>query len=438
MPELVGLPYRKAKLLCDNAGLTLDYVVFAESYEARNTVLQQAPQRGQMIYAGDRVGVAVSRDSYVRWLPALYQRSDLSGRNFVKEMLWVTQHLFGSVEDVLNLGHTFYDPYEAPEHFLPWLASWTAMILEEDWPVAKKRRLIKRAVELYRIRGTLRGLKLFIALFTGHEPEIRENEWPFKGWRVGVTSQMGIDTVVLPPVNLAHTFVVEMPTAYDDLSTESVIRIHEIVRMEKPAHTQYYLRFAAEKRDAELREFFVIGTRSGIGIGQEILREGSGQDAPPPLVVGPQATTQVMRAVESVETFPSQVRNRRALPKAPRADNAPIEGREVRSSEEGFGASARAMQAVSEGPPTLGTQATMMSLVVEQNAPATPEGPTGEGGETMEHVIAETESPTMISSTPEKIAEDMKQRDADEKSAEALPDQPTKPRAKRPDPKKPK
>ena len=427
MPDLVGLPYRKAKLLCDNAGLTLDYVVFAESYEARNTVLQQAPQRGQMIYAGDRVGVAVSRDSYVRWLPTLYQRSDLSGRNFVKEMLWVTQHLFGSVEDVLNLGHTFYDPYEAPEHFLPWLASWTAMILEEDWPVAKKRRLIKRAVELYRIRGTLRGLKLFIALFTGHEPEIRENEWPFKGWRVGVTSQMGVDTVVLPPVNLAHTFVVEMPTAYDDLSTESVIRIHEIVRMEKPAHTQYYLRFAAEKHDAELREFFVIGTRSGIGIGQEILREGDGDDAPPPLAVGPQqpATTQVMHPVQAVEEFPSPVRTRRALPKAPRADNAPIEGREVRSSEEGFGVSARAMQAVTEG-----VQDTVMTMSPAIDSP--------EGGETSEHNIDETGQPTMISSTPEKIAEDMKKRAAEEKQQDELPEQPTKMRGKRPDPKKPR
>ena len=44
--------------------------------------------------------------------------------------------------------------------------------------------------------------------------------------------------------------------------------------MEKPAHVQYYLRFAAEEGDAQLREFFAIGLRSGIGIGDEILEEG--------------------------------------------------------------------------------------------------------------------------------------------------------------------
>ncbi len=439
MPDLVGLQYSKAKLLCENAGLVMDHVVFTESYDARNTVLEQAPLRGQMIYSGDRVAVAVSRDSYVRWLPAIYQRSDLSGRNLVKELLWITQHLFSSVEDVLNVSHQFFDPYEAPEHFLPWLASWTAMVLEEDWPIAKKRRLIKRAVDLYRIRGTLRGLKLFISLFTGHEPEVRENEWPFRGWRIGTTSSVGIDTIVLPPVNLAHTFIVEMPTAYQDLSAESVIRIHEIVRMEKPAHSQYYLRFAAEGRDAELREFFAIGTRSGIGIGQEVLRSG-GQEAdaaPPPVQVGePAATVKMtaqMPAVDADTEFPPPLRERRRLLNAVRADDAPVEGREVRSSEEGFGASARAMPAISTGvgkAPTVSRTAVPGPDPTLESATAVPHSE--ESGDTVENKITPVPNATLISSTSQRLADDMK--------PEPEPDPPGtgKSRGKKPDPKKSK
>ncbi len=418
MPDLVGMQYGKAKLVLENSGLVLEHVLFTESYEPRNTVLQQAPQRGQMVYAGDSVAVAISRDSYVRWLPSIYQRSDLSGRNFVKELLWITQHLFSSVEETLNIGHSFYDPYEAPERFLPWLASWTAMVLEEDWPIAKKRRLIKRAVDLYRIRGTMRGLKLFISLFTGHEPEIRENEWPFRGWRIGTTSAIGVDTVVLPPVNLAHTFVVEMPAAYKDFSSEAVIRIHEIVRMEKPAHTQYYLRFAAEGEAAELREFFAIGTRSGIGIGQEILRSGADAgsgagEAEPAMAELPRAltATSVMPAV--VEDFPPATRVRRPLTNVARADNAPIEGREVRSSEEGFGASAREMQAISD---------TRVG-----RAPAEPMS----ADDTDEHALDAPTGATMISSTSRRLAEEMKQPGDDR-------DPPTKIRGKKSDPKPPK
>ena len=38
-----------------NAGLIVDAVTFQESYETRDTVLQQKPMRGQMIYSGDKV-----------------------------------------------------------------------------------------------------------------------------------------------------------------------------------------------------------------------------------------------------------------------------------------------------------------------------------------------------------------------------------------------
>ena len=352
MPEVVGLPLRKAKLLVENAGLAVDAIVFQESYEERDQVLTQKPARGQMVYSGEKVTLGISRESYVKWLPSIYQRSDINGKNLVRDLMWIIQHLFSSVEERLDLVHQFFDPYEAPEVFLPWLASWSAMVLEEDWPIAKKRRLIKKAIEMYRIRGTVKGLKLFISLFTGHEPDIQENVWPFKGWRVGATSEIGNDTVVLPPVNLAHTFVVEMPVSYKDLSPEAVIRIHEIIQMEKPANTQYYLRFASEDKKDELREFMVIGTRSGIGVADEAdaitseeelqkLLDQKGRDQ---AVERPKAQAQE----DLDDEFAPATRQKPPLTKAPRADLAPVEGQEVRSSQAGgFGASAREMQAIS-------------------------------------------------------------------------------------------
>ena len=162
----------------------LDAVLFSESYEERNNVLHQRPSRGQMIYKGEKVTLSVSRESYARWLPSIYQRSDVAGGNFVRDMLWITQHLFGSIEDLLDIVHTHFDPHEAPEAFLPWLAAWTAMVVDEDWPVEKKRGLIKKAIELYKIRGTVKGLKLFIALFTDHEPEILTRPADFRRRKV--------------------------------------------------------------------------------------------------------------------------------------------------------------------------------------------------------------------------------------------------------------
>ena len=180
--------------------------------DARHRAARRSRCAGRWSTPATRSRSTVSRESYVKWLPSIYQRADLNGRNFYPRLpLDHPAPLRLRSRSMLDVIHTYFDPYEAPEKFLPWLASWSAMVLEEDWPIEKKRRLIRKAIELYRIRGTVKGLKLFISLFTGHEPDIKENEWPFRGWRIGDTSEIGIDTVVLPPVNLAHTFIVEMP-----------------------------------------------------------------------------------------------------------------------------------------------------------------------------------------------------------------------------------
>jgi phage tail-like protein len=291
MPDLTGHSLVKARLMVENAGLRVDAVLFRESYEERDTVLEQKPARGQMTYAGDPVTLYVARRSYTELLPAIYRRSDPAGRNFVRDLCWLLEHMFDTVNDRVDEMHVYFDPHECPEEFLPWLASWTAMVVDLDWPVEKKRALIKRAVELYGIRGTVKGIKLFLKLFTGHEPRIFENQWPFKGFRVESDGLIGIDSVILPPVPTSRCFIVEMPVKFVDVSPEMVIRIHNIIQLEKPAHTHYYLRFAVETEGTELREFFHIGLRSGIGIRHEVIQSAEEGTAVANAALGGQNTS---------------------------------------------------------------------------------------------------------------------------------------------------
>lgn len=273
VPDVSSQSLEKAKICLEDAGLGTLVVLYRESYEDRNTILEQRPTRGQMVYEGTEVTLWVARRGYLEFLPAIYRRSDAAGRNVVRDLCFVFEHMFDSIDDKLIDGHRFYDPHIAPTDFLHWLANWTAFSIDLDWPEDKKRALIKRAVDLYRIRGTKRGLILFLKLFTGYEPEIEENTWPFKGFRVESEARIGLDSVVLPPVDLAHCFVVTMPVKFETVTPEMVIRIHQIIASEKPAHTHYYLRFTDDQGDSELREFFAIGLRSGIGINAEVVEE---------------------------------------------------------------------------------------------------------------------------------------------------------------------
>jgi hypothetical protein len=164
--------------------------------------------------------------------------------------------------------------------------------------------------------------------------------------------------VVLPPVNLAHTFIVEMPVSYKDVSPESVIRIHEIIQMEKPANTQYYLRFASEGGGNDLSEFMAIGggVVGGIGLSaadddvitsEEDLKkaEAEAQRAGGPQTSADSKKTQMLEIDAAFAPLP---KSKPPLPKAPRADLAPVEGKEgPRSSKAGgFEGAARQMEAI--------------------------------------------------------------------------------------------
>ena len=272
VPDVSGLQLDNAMIMLRNAEFS-DAVVnvrFRESYQPEKTVLSQSPSKGQIVDADAAVDLLVSKRSWVRNLPGIYQRGGFEDPDFLREFLWIPQHLWASIQDTLETLHDHFDPYESPANFLEWLASWVAFKVDPGWPETKKRALIKRAMELYKIRGTVKGLKVFLAIFTNYEPEIIENTWPFKGFRIGVHSTVGVDSVILPPVNLSHCFIIQIPAAFRDVTDDIVIRIHDIIMSEKPAHAMYFLRFMAEIVEREKRDFLRIGIRSGIGIGDEV------------------------------------------------------------------------------------------------------------------------------------------------------------------------
>lgn len=64
------------------------------------------------------------------------------------------------------------DPWRCPAHLLPWLAwSWSIDLWNEEWSEERKRRVISRAVELHRLKGTAAGLREHVKLV---DAEVRQ------------------------------------------------------------------------------------------------------------------------------------------------------------------------------------------------------------------------------------------------------------------------
>lgn len=114
------------------------------------------------------------RLSYLRYLPATYQENEAS-REFLERFLSLFETFFSNIDELINTVTRYIDAEATPEAFLPWLSSWLAISYDENWESVKIRRLIKKAPELYKKRGTRAGIEQLIEIFTGEKPIIVEN-----------------------------------------------------------------------------------------------------------------------------------------------------------------------------------------------------------------------------------------------------------------------
>lgn len=102
------------------------------------------------------------RSLYPQFLPAVYREVDFIGR-----FLTIFEQSFEPSVQMLQTLWAYLDPLTAPEALLPFLAQWVGWKNEATWSVAQQRSLIRRAMEIYRWRGTRRGLQLYLHLYTG-------------------------------------------------------------------------------------------------------------------------------------------------------------------------------------------------------------------------------------------------------------------------------
>ena len=166
---------------------------------------------------------------YLRYLPALFSEDEFMGR-FLK----IFEGILAPIEQVIDHIDLYFDPKTVPEGLLHWLASWLDLVLDESWPVEKRRQLIGSAVGLYRLRGTRLGLSEYLRIYTGVQPVITEH---YGGMRLGERTRLGWNTMLGDGQD--HCFTVTLELA--DPSAVDLQRVISIVEAEKPAHAAYQL-----------------------------------------------------------------------------------------------------------------------------------------------------------------------------------------------------
>lgn len=184
----------------------------------------------------------------MKHLPAVYQEDDLMGR-----FLMLFDSFWLPIRQQIAALPFYFDARMAPTGLLPWLASWIDLVLDEQWPEDRRRRLLLSAVSLYRKRGTRQGLAEMLEIYAGCRPEIIEHR--AHNFCLGPEARLG-PGIALGRANRPHSFTVTLPLlpAVSDEGhpgQEQVYsrRIKAMVEAEKPAHTTYTLHIV--ERDVE-------------------------------------------------------------------------------------------------------------------------------------------------------------------------------------------
>ena len=169
-----------------------------------------------------------TKSQYLEYLPAIYHEDD-----FLGQFLLPFEGVLTGFEELLSSIDRYFAPVLTDPDFVPWLATWIALILDEEWDETKRRRLIGEAVELYRWRGTVRGLHRYLEIYTGLVPDVRERRWP-GGMQIGVASRIG------GPSLEGEDAPARIPPDRPEHAGQATSRIRSMAR-QSPIYHDYYV-----------------------------------------------------------------------------------------------------------------------------------------------------------------------------------------------------
>lgn len=180
-------------------------------------------------------------------LPAVFQQvegaggGEAMGPSYLEIFLAALDPVLAELEAGIDGLHHTFDPDHAPGGFLEWLGGWLALSFRADLADDRRRELIRRAVSLYRLRGTRRGLREMLEVHTGLAPSDVVVDEMSGAFQIGVTSRVGIDTLL--GEGEPHFFRVRlMPWTTDAAQLRWYRDVAvSVIEGEKPAHTRYAL-----------------------------------------------------------------------------------------------------------------------------------------------------------------------------------------------------
>jgi phage tail-like protein len=201
-----------------------------------------------------RLRVYFPRETLLSYLPAVYQEEE-SSRDFMERYLSLFGTLFDSVDEEIDNMAVQFDSERVEGRQLRWLGSWLGLDSDDHWRDEKVRSLIRAAPELYRYRGTRRGIEKLVETFTGEPPLIVEPA-QFKAMRDQADMRMLTDRLYSDNP-FAFTVLLNHGQASSD---KERVLLRSLIEEHKPAYTEVRLVWLQPWMYLDLQTYLGINT----------------------------------------------------------------------------------------------------------------------------------------------------------------------------------
>lgn len=161
----------------------------------------------------EALGFEKEHSRYMQYLPTIYDTP------YVHRLLALLESMLMPIVWRIDSLDFYLDGSQNPTNFLPWLANWYSLTLDETWEKkeGQKRQLLQAAPTIFGYWGTAYALKMVLDIYVGRPVTI-------------------VDDETLPP----FTFRVEVPLTPDKMQEARVARL---INQHKPAQTSFELIF---------------------------------------------------------------------------------------------------------------------------------------------------------------------------------------------------
>jgi phage tail-like protein len=161
-------------------------------------------------------------------LPGIYQEYDDNAMRFTAAL----DAVLAPVWLAIDCFDAYLSPDLAPDDMAAWLATWVGIAVDENWHPDQLRRLLTQAFDLYRWRGTVKGMADLVEAHTGLRPRVTDSG----GVAVSATPGGAM------PGPAEATVVVGIPAL--TLDQAELERLASLVRVSTPAHVTARLEVA--------------------------------------------------------------------------------------------------------------------------------------------------------------------------------------------------